>query len=265
MDTSVAAHTSSVGTFAKGIDLDSLEGPNPRKRAMIVDDEGESVDLLKFILTNAGMDVTGAPGGYAALEKLPRVWPDIILLDLMMPDMDGIEAFRRLRRVTSAPVIIISAKNRKEDVISGLQIGADDYITKPFHPGELVARIHSIIKHHPTKKPKTVLDFPAISLNMDAETRDVAVRGKTFSLPSREFQILSALARQASRWVSHENLAREVWGMDDIRTTRRIKYLIFLLRQKLEEVPSHPRLILSREGLGYKLDAHGEPSPLTLP
>jgi DNA-binding response OmpR family regulator len=261
MDINVAARTSSVATSSKGIDLDVLDGPNPRKRALIVDDEGESVNLLKFILTNAGMDVTGAPSGYAALEKVPRVWPDIILLDLMMPGMDGVETYRRLRKVTSAPVIIVSAKNRKEDVISGLQIGADDYITKPFHPGELVARIQSIIKHHPAERPKTVLDFPAIALNMDLETRDVTIRGKTFSLPSREFQILSALARQASRWVSHESLAREVWGMDDIRTTRRIKYLIFLLRQKLEEVPSHPRLILSREGLGYKLDVQGDPSP----
>jgi two-component system, OmpR family, response regulator VicR len=258
MDTNTYPITSPVTTTGKGIDLDYLEGPNPRKRALIVDDEGESVSLLKFILTNAGMDVVGAPSGPQALEKVSRVWPDIILLDLMMPEMDGIETYKRLRKITPAPVIIVSAKNQKEDVVSGLQVGADDYVTKPFHPGELVARINTIIKHHPTEKPKTMYEFPGVDLSMNIETRDVSIRGKTFSLPSREFHILMALAKQADHWVSHENLAREVWGMDDVRTTRRIKYLIFLLRQKLEEQPSHPQLILSREGLGYKLATGGE-------
>ena len=260
METSFYPSPSPITTTGKGIDLDYLDGPNPRKRALIVDDEGEFVNLLKFILTNAGLDVTGAPSGSMALEKVPRIWPDIILLDLMMPEMDGMETFKRIRKVTTAPVIIVSAKNQKEDVVAGLQSGVDDYVTKPFHPAELVARINTVISHHPTEKPKSVYTFPEVDLSLNLETRDITIRGNTFSLPSREFHILMALAKRASRWVSHESLAREVWGMDDIRTTRRIKYLIFLLRQKLEEQPSRPKLILSREGLGYKLAANGEPS-----
>jgi len=239
----------------KGIDLDALGVGAPRKRVMIVDDEPESVDLMKLILSGAGMDVAGAASGKAALDKCPRIWPDVILLDLMMPEMDGFETYRQLKRITPAPVVMVSARTQKDDVVQGLQFGADDYITKPYHPAELVARVRNIMQRAPAARVKSNYLFPAIEFELDLDTRDVTVRGQTSALPKREFQVLSILARNAPQWVSHRVIATEVWGEDNANARKRIKYLVFLLRRVVEEIPSQPKLIVNREGLGYKLAA----------
>lgn len=237
-----------------GLDLDALENTGSRHKALIVDDEGDTVHLLKSVLMNAGMDVTGAATGENALEKAPRVWPDIILLDLMMPDMDGWETFSRLRKITKAPIVFISAKNQKEDVVKGLQFGADDYISKPFHPAELVARVNTIIQRNHIEKPAISFDFPKINLHIDLETREAIIREKSVYIPAKELNVLTVLAKNPSKWVTNRTIALEVWGDDSAKVIKRIKYLIFLLRRELEVDSSNPRLILSRESLGYKLD-----------
>ena len=127
-----------------GSDLDLLEPDHPHCRALIIDDESDTISLLKHIMINAGIDVASALDGPTALEKVARTWPDVILLDLMIPGMDGWEIFAKLRNLTNAPVMIVSALSDKEDVVHGLHIGADDYITKPFYPSELVARINRV-------------------------------------------------------------------------------------------------------------------------
>ena len=137
----MALANNSTQTIIPGIDLDLAQESHKRLTALIIDDEPETVRMMKYVLMEAGMDVVGANSGLDAIEKCPHAQPDVILLDLMMPEMDGFETFRFLRNITNAPVLIVSAKSQKEDIVDGLKFGADDYLTKPFYPAELVARI----------------------------------------------------------------------------------------------------------------------------
>lgn len=239
----------------KGLDLDSMETAIPHKRAMIVDDEPDTVEMVKLILTNAGIDVISAPNGRVALEKCLRLSPDIILLDIMMPEMDGYETFERLRKFTTTPVIFFTAKSQKEELVKGLQIGADDYITKPYHPSELVARVHNTFRHSNGRQTVNSYFFPNLGFKITVDTREVTINNQTIPLTSRELSLLSILARNANNWVTHQTIGEDIWGEDDEKSRKRIKYLIFLLRRKLEKNPSRPALILSRDGLGYKLVA----------
>jgi two-component system KDP operon response regulator KdpE len=241
-------------TFSPGIDLDMVKESHKRLTAMIVDDEPETVRMMKYILMEAGMDVVGANSGLDAIDICPHTQPDVILLDLMMPEMDGYETFRYLRNITNAPVLIVSAKSQKEEVVKGLVFGADDYLTKPFYPGELVARINNIVKRSRYVKPIAAYSFPSIQLTIDVESREVNLRGETFLLPRVEFEVFSVLAKYAPKIVTKEVIAHEVWGEDSDKIQKRIKYFIHIIRRKLEINPHSPRIIISREGLGYRLD-----------
>jgi len=241
-------------TISPGIDLDMVKESHKRLTAMIVDDEPETVRMMKYILMEAGMDVVGANSGLDAIDICPHTQPDVILLDLMMPEMDGYETFRYLRNITNAPVLIVSAKSQKEEVVKGLVFGADDYLTKPFYPGELVARINNIVKRSKYVKPIAAYSFPSIQLTIDIESREVNLRGQTFLLPRVEFEVLSVLAKFAPKIVTKEVIAHEVWGEDSDKIQKRIKYFIHIIRRKLEINPHAPRIIISREGLGYRLD-----------
>jgi DNA-binding response OmpR family regulator len=247
--------TSTINTpLPTGLDLDRLDPSNPKRRVMIVDDEPETVNLLKYILSNAGIDVAGADSGQTAIDKVPKIWPDLILMDIMMPEMDGLEAFSKIRKLTPAPVVIVSAKNQKDDIVRGLQMGADDYITKPFHPAELVARVNTVVnRFRQVTPPSGAIEFPGLEMRLDPNTREVEIRGESIALARREFEVLYCLGHHSPRWVDHATLAEEVWGQNDPKAVNRIKYVIYLLRRKLEITPSHPKLILAREGLGYKL------------
>lgn len=237
-----------------GLDLDRLDPSTPRRRVMIVDDEPETVGLLKYILSNAGIDVSGAESGRTAIDKVTRIRPDLILLDLMMPEMDGMETFANIRKLTPAPVVIVSAKNQKEDIVKGLQLGADDYITKPFHPAELVARVNTVVsRSRQALAPSGIMEFSSLNMSLDPDTREVKIRDDSIALARREFDVLYCLGRHTPRWVDHATIAEEVWGQNDPKAVNRIKYVIYLLRRKLEVDPSRPQLILAREGLGYKL------------
>lgn len=238
-----------------GLDRDSMELEVPHKRVMIVDDEMDTVEMVKIILTNAGIDVISAANGKSALEKCMRHSPDMILLDIMLPEMDGYETFGRLRKITDTPIIFFSARSQKEEMVRGLQIGADDYITKPYHPSELVARIKNTFRRNLGIQHGSRLFFPVTGLKINLETHDAVLQDRIIPLTNRELSVLQILARNSRNWVKHGTLGHEIWGMDNEKTRRRIKYLIFLLRRKLETNPSKPRLILNRDGLGYKLDA----------
>ena len=237
----------------RGIDLDAFVGKASMQRALIVDDDPDTVDLIKIVIRNAGMDVVGAFSGVEALEKCSDLQPNIILLDLMMPGMDGWETYNRLRKLTDAPVIVVSADSKKEDVVKGLNIGFDDYVTKPFFPPELVARVNVVLRRAGQSKPVTARIFSAIGLVIDFETHDVLLREKVVQLSPREFAILQALAKKAPRMVRYEEIAAGIWGEDNVKIRNRIKYLIYLIRQKMENDPNNPELILNREGLGYQL------------
>lgn len=242
---------------APGIDLDQLGLEEDRRKVLIIDDEPQSIFLLKSILMKAGFDVLGAFSGEEAIQKCVQVNPDVILLDLMMPDMDGWETYRHLREVSEAPVIIISALDSKDLVVRGIEGGAEDYLTKPFHSAELVARINRLFVRNRQDQPARSLYFPKVDMRLDLDTCEVRLRGKMIYLPGKAFEVLAVLARNAPRMVTNEAIATEVWGADNSRTQNRIKHLIFILRQNLEETPSDPLLIINRGGMGYRLATEG--------
>ncbi|MHC1783469.1 MAG: response regulator transcription factor [Anaerolineaceae bacterium] len=234
--------------------LDALDQTKSRQRVLIIDDEEETVNLIKTVLMMAGMDVVCAESGEIALAKVDLTEPDVILLDLMMPQMDGWETFVHLKRITPAPIIFLTARDIKEDVVRFLRLGVDDYISKPFHPAELVYRILTLIVRNSPKTPDAVFYFPEIDLKINLETREISIRGISRFVPPKAMRILTVLARNPSRWVSNQTIAAEVWGDDSPKTVRRIKNLIYLLRRMLEDDRLHPRLILSRESLDYRLE-----------
>lgn len=239
----------------KGMDLDAFYQKPQRPRIMIVDDDPDTVQLLKEILRNEGFDVYGATSRDEALRKSAEIPPNLVLLDLMMPDYDGWDTFDHLRSVTNAPVIVISAKDSKDDIVHGLQLGIDDYLTKPFFNAEVVARIRTVLRRASSSETTDRLAFPNVELVIDRANQEVYYHDTLVHLSRREFAILACLAGHAPRSVSNETIAREVWGEDSPEARKRIKYLIYLLRKKLESKPSEPTLILNNEAYGYRLQA----------
>jgi DNA-binding response OmpR family regulator len=241
---------------APGLDLDAIYQGPARQRILIVDDDLDTLFLLKEIMRNAGFDVIGASSANEALKKCADIPPDIILLDLMMPDTDGWQTFAYLREMTAAPVIIVSAKSTKDDIVQGLQVGVDDYVTKPFFNAEVVARVNAVLRRARTPEHKTTLVFPGIPLVVNLETMEVSIRNRLIHLTIKEFAVLSVLAKQAPKTVHYETLAKEVWGEDTPLARKRLKYLIYLLRRKLEKDPANPLIIVNNEAYGYKLQTN---------
>lgn len=239
-----------------GMDLDMIYESPSRQKVLIVDDDLDTQQLLKEILRIAGYDVMGAGNASEAVRKVMDIPPDIILLDLMMPDTDGWQTYQYLRELTNAPVIIVSAKANKEDVVQGLQIGVDDYVTKPFFNDEVIARVKAVLRRAKATEQKTTLIFPHISLMVNLETQEVTIRNLPVHLTSKEFAILSVLARNAPKNVPYEVLSKELWGEDSPQVRKRLKYLIYLLRRKLEKDPANPVLVINNEAIGYRLQTN---------
>ncbi len=246
--------SSAQDSLNRGIDLDLIYSMPTRQRVLIIDDDPDTVQLLKEVLRTGGFDVVGASGCGEALKKCTTLAPNIILLDLMMPEIDGWQTFHYLREMTEAPVIVVSAKNSKDDVVKGLQIGVDDYVTKPFFNAEVIARINTVLRRVKSSTTTNQYVFPEAELVINLENQEVSIRNKPVHMTVREFSVLAVLAKQAPRNVNYETIANEVWGEDSENTRKRIKYLIYLLRRKLEQDPGHPTLILNNEAFGYKLN-----------
>lgn len=258
MDTTNKSHFLTDNSLASrlnspGLDLDSIGESPERPRVLIVDDEPDTVFLMKAILRQAGFDVTGAFSSMEALQKASGVNPDLILLDLMMPEVDGWTAYSQLRQVSDAPVMIVSALSSKEMIVRGLEIGADDYLTKPFSSIEMVARVKNILRRTERQVQKRSYYFPALDMRVDIDERRVSIKGEFVSLAGKEFAILELLARNAPNTVTYEMLASSVWGEDSPEVRNRIKYLIFLLRRKFEKVIPQTDFIINTGRLGYKL------------
>jgi two-component system KDP operon response regulator KdpE len=244
-----------------GFDLDEIHGQQPRQRVLIVDDDPDMVSLLKLTLRTAGMDVAGALNADEAIHKCTEFQPDIFLLDLMMPIVDGWETLKRLRKITDAPVVIVSAKGQRDEIVLGLDRGADDYVPKPFYPPEVVSRVRAVLRRAQASSPITARIFPDVDLLVDFDTHEIRFRGEVIDLPPKEFAVLAVLAKNAPRPVSYETIAMEVWGEDTPDVRNRIKWLIHRLRNRLEDSGAEPSLILNRVGFGYQLNAeHGEES-----
>ncbi len=236
-----------------GIDLDELD-ISQRKRVLVVEDELDTVYLLKQILRMAGFNVLSATTGREALLKAAEQEPDLVLLDLMMPEMDGWEILDHLRQmIDKVPVIIVSAKASKDDVVKGLAAGADDYISKPFYNAELSERVKAVLRRASKPRELSRLVFPDIEMNLDLNMQEVTIKDQSMRLTPKEFDILSLLAKHSPAIVSYESIADNIWGEDSPEIRRRIKYLIYLLRRKFENIQADPDLILNIDRLGYKL------------
>jgi DNA-binding response OmpR family regulator len=237
-----------------GVDLDEVHA-STRPTVLVVEDEPDTVLLLKQILRLAGFDVLGAFNGFEAVQKAAEARPDLILLDLMMPGMDGWQTFQYLRQTTDVPVVIVSAIHNKDEIVRALRMGVDDYLTKPFVNAEVVARVQAVLRRARPSHQTDRLVFPRSDLVIDFSTQEVVLNKRRIQLTGKEFAILATLARSAPDVVQYRAIAEAVWGKDNPQVRNRIKYLVYLLRQTLAEASGTPDLIQNIDRLGYKLRA----------
>ncbi|MEG0288241.1 MAG: response regulator YycF [Carnobacterium sp.] len=228
------------------------------KKVLVVDDEKPISDIVKFNLTKEGYDVYTAYDGEEALEKVEEVEPDLIILDLMLPKIDGLEVCREIRKTHDMPIIMVTAKDSEIDKVLGLELGADDYVTKPFSNRELVARVKANLRRHGNAKAAAVeeeetndIEVGAITVHPDAYI--VSKRGETIELTHREFELLHYLARHLGQVMTREHLLQTVWGYDYFGDVRTVDVTVRRLREKIEDSPSHPAWLVTRRGVGYYL------------
>lgn len=223
------------------------------KTILVVDDEPRIIEAVGMNLELEGYQVTGANNGYEALRKVTEELPDLAILDVMMPEMDGFETLKRIREVSTIPVIMLTVKGEEPDKVKGLELGADDYVTKPFSPRELVSRVNAALRRAqtPTPAPKTEIRVDD-TLSIDFSRRRVTVRGKEIHLRPTEYRLLYHLVSNAGRVLTHETLLRRVWGHEYRDEDQYLWLYITYLRRKLEENPKHPNYILGERGIGYR-------------
>ena len=253
LTSSSSQSSSNPADLTPGVDLDQVQTA-VRARILIIDDDPDLIDLLKITLRKAGFDVASALDSQSALSQVAEVNPDVILLDLMMPEIDGWSIYQNLRAITKAPVIMISASANQDYAVRSLELGAQDYISKPFYNPELIARINKVLQQAKKGEPAAAAVFPEIDLRIDSESHEIVLRGQTIYLPPSEFNFLRILAESAPKSVSCAAIAEQLWGEDNPKHRSHIKNIVFLLRQKMEDNPSVPRLIVNYRSLGYQLD-----------
>ncbi len=222
-------------------------------RVLVVEDEESYSDALSYMLRKEGFEVAVANTGPAALTEFDRAGADIVLLDLMLPGLPGTEVCRQIRQTSNVPVIMVSAKDDEVDKVVGLELGADDYVTKPYSPRELVARIRAVLRRgvEPDLAPLTLEAGP---VRMDVERHVVTVDGVDTRLPLKEFELLEMFLRNPGRVLTRGQLIDRVWGADYVGDTKTLDVHVKRLRSKIEEDPSTPRRIVTIRGLGYKYE-----------
>lgn len=219
-------------------------------RVLVVEDEPQMLRSLRLILTGHGYDVVTAATGQAALAEVTRRLPDLVLLDLMLPDLDGREVCRRLRERSSVPIIVLSARGEEQTKVEALDLGADDYLTKPFGTDELLARMRVALRHAARARSAPV--FQAGDLQIDFDRRRVTVHGREVALTPKEYDVLKHLVMNAGRVLTHSMILRAVWGPEYAHETQYLRNVVLSLRRKLERDPSHPRYIVTEPGIGYR-------------
>ncbi len=227
-----------------------------KKLILIVDDEPRMIKFIRLNLDLEGYRVSEASNGLEALDKVRRELPDLVLLDVMMPEMDGFEALERIREISNVPVIMLTVKAEEEDKVRGLELGADDYVTKPFSPRELSSRIKAVLRRTEMPSPveKTILkiDDDDSGLSIDFNRREVIVRGERVKLRPTEYRLLYHLVNNAGWVMTHEMLLSKVWSYAYRDDTHLLRVYITYLRQKIEPDPSNPRYIFTERGIGYR-------------
>jgi two-component system KDP operon response regulator KdpE len=221
-------------------------------RVMIVDDEAPILRVLRPSLAAAGYEVIEAENGRDALARVAQQVPDVVVLDLGLPDMDGKDVILALRKWTQVPIIVLSAREAEAERIAALDTGADDYVVKPFHTGELLARVRAALRHRQTRAELATYSGNGLEINF--ESRRVAIGGIEVHLTRKEYDLLRTLARHAGQVVTHKQLLAAAWG-GSVTDTQFVRVYIGQVRQKIERDPSNPRLILTEAGIGYRLAA----------
>ena len=229
---------------------------------LVVDDEPVFIEALTISLEREGFGVIAAADGPAALKAISEKDPDLILLDVMLPGMSGIDVCREIRKSSSVPVIMVTAKGEEIDAVVGLEVGADDYITKPYRLRELIARIRAILRRseNSPKEDETTSNSEVLgegAVRLDLERHELSVDGELVSLALREFELLSYLMENSGRVVTRESLMQNVWGWDYIGDTKTIDVHVKRLRSKIESDPSAPLRISTIRGVGYRYERSG--------
>ncbi len=225
-------------------------------RVLVVEDEESYSDALSYVLRKEGFDVAVAATGPEALAEFDRAGADIVLLDLMLPGLPGTEVCRQLRQVSMVPVIMVTAKDGEVDTVVGLELGADDYVTKPYSPRELVARIRAVLRRlHEPADGLAPAALEAGPVRMDVDRHVVSVDGADVRLPLKEFELLEMLLRNSGRVLTRGQLIDRVWGADYVGDTKTLDVHVKRLRAKIEPDPATPKYLVTVRGLGYKYDA----------
>jgi two-component system KDP operon response regulator KdpE len=224
-----------------------------RRRILVVDDEERMVRFIRLNLEHDGFQVSEAFNGREAIQKIRDVTPDLILLDVMMPDIDGFEVLETVREVSQVPVIMLTAKGEEDDRVRGLELGADDYVTKPFSPRELVSRVKAVLRRTEgaTGSMHGLIEVDD-RLKIDFDRREIWLEGKLVKLRPTEYRMLYHLVQNAGWVVTHDQLLTKVWGYEYRDEPHYVRLYINYLRQKLEANPSDPKYILTERGVGYR-------------
>lgn len=218
---------------------------------LVVDDETQIRRLLRVSLEANGYRVEEAATGQDGIAQAAQRHPDVVILDLGLPDMDGVTVLDRLREWSRVPVVVLSVRDREEDKIAALDHGADDYVTKPFRTGELLARLRVALRHAQPAPEMTV--FRSDELEVDLAARVVKLKGREVRLTATEYSLLRLLVQHAGKVLTHRQILREVWGPNAVAQTHYLRVYIAHLREKLETDPARPQLILTEPGVGYRL------------
>jgi two-component system, OmpR family, response regulator RegX3 len=224
-------------------------------RVLVVEDEESFSDALSYMLRKEGFEVAVCLNGPDALDTFDRSGADLVLLDLMLPGLPGTEVCRTLRQRSNVPVIMLTAKDTEVDKVVGLELGADDYVTKPFSSRELVARIRAVLRRQGETEEVPVATLEAGPVRMDVDRHVVTVRGEQIQLPLKEFELLEVLLRNADRVLTRMQLIDRVWGVDYVGDTKTLDVHVKRLRAKIEPDPATPRHIVTVRGLGYKFES----------
>jgi two-component system response regulator RegX3 len=229
-----------------------------RITVLVVEDEESFVEALVVALQREGFAVRVARDGMEAIEQFDLVQPDIVLLDLMLPRVSGVDVCREIRSKSRVPIIMVTAKSSEIDTVVGLELGADDYVTKPYRIRELVARMRAALRRAPVNAGYEAFDEDRVlevgDVRLDPERHEVVIRGQLVGVPLREFELLELLLANAGRVLTRETLISRVWGEDYVGDTKTLDVHVKRLRSKVEDDPGTPRRIVTIRGLGYKYD-----------
>jgi len=238
---------------------DTLKKPGPRL-VLVVDDEPRMIRFIRMNLELEGYHVVEAGNGIEALDQVRKHMPDLVIMDIMMPKMDGFETLRLLREISTVPVILLTVKGEEEDRIRGLELGADDYVTKPFSPRELISRVNAVLRRAdwPSPAPRTILAIDD-RLSVDFNRHQVIVNDNRIDLRPTEYRLLTHLIQNAGWVVPHETLLGKVWGYEYRDETHYLRLYVNYLRKKIEEDPAKPKYILTERGVGYRFIDYRHP------